>query len=81
MQGWEFAHLISERIASFLSKMRESLMVAHFWWAKWEIHLHRSFDLSEMSDSLTSLAKKEEMNENERFAHFFKKDFVKNRKT
>ena len=35
------------------------------------IRSHRSFDLSEMSDALTSLTKKEEMSENERFAHCF----------
>ena len=72
-QGWEFAHLISERIAHFLSKneqMSDSLK-------KMSDSLIRSFLVSEMSDSLTSLisltslTKKEEMSENEQFAHFF----------
>ena len=59
-------------IRSFpLSDLSESHMVAHFWWAKWVIRSHRSFDLSEMSDSLTSLTKKEEMSDNEQFANFF----------
>ena len=50
---------------------------AHFWWAKWAFRSHCSFDLSEMSNSLTSLTKKEKMSKNERFAHFFKKIFKK----
>ena len=54
-----------------LSDLSESLMVANFWWATWAIRSHRSFDLSKMSDSLTSLTKKEEMSKNERFANFF----------
>ena len=41
------------------------------------ISSHCSFDLSEMSNSLTSLTKKEKMSKNERFAHFFKKIFKK----
>ena len=47
-----------------LSDLSESLMVAYFWWATWAIRSHHSFDLREMSDSLTSLTKKEEMSEN-----------------
>ena len=117
-QGWEFAHLIYEWIARFLSKnermsnslkkmsdsliysflvsdlsdslifgerperfahdcsfplsdLSKSLMVAHFWWVIWAIRSHSSFDLSEMSDSLTKI---EKMSKNERFAHFFKKN-------
>ena len=54
-QGWEFAHLIPERIARFLSKneqMSDSL--------KKMIHsLIRSFLVSEMSDSLTALISSE----------------------
>ena len=44
-----------------LSDLSESLMVAHFWWATWVIRSHRSFLVSHLSDSLTSLTKKEEM--------------------
>ena len=58
-----------------LSDLSLSLMVTHFWWATWAIRSHRSFDLSEMSDSLTSLTKKEEMSENKWFAHFFNNFF------
>ena len=99
VQGWEFAHLISERIAHFLSKnerfthslifrelperfahdrsflvsyLSDSLTIAHFLSATWG---NRSFDLSEMRDSLTSLTKTEEMSENEQFAHFVNKIF------
>ena len=50
---------------------------SHFWWATWAICLHRSFDLSEMSDSLTLLTKKEEMSENEPFPNFLNKFFSK----
>ena len=61
-QGWEFAQLISERIARFLSKnerMRDLLK-------KKSDSLILSFLVSEMSDSLTSLIFGEQ---NERFAH------------
>ena len=54
-QGWEFAHLISERIASFLSKneqMSDSLK-------KMSDSLIRSFLVSEMSDLLTLLISSE----------------------
>ena len=37
------------------------LMVTHFWWATWAICSHRSFLVSTLSDSLTSLIKKEGM--------------------
>ena len=66
MQGWEFAHLISERIARFLSKneqMSDSLK-------KMSDSLIHSFLVSKMSDSLTSLISYE------RFAHFFKKKIL-----
>ena len=43
---------------------------AHFWWTKWAIHSHCSFELSRMCNSLTSLNKKEEMSKNEWFTHF-----------
>ena len=49
MQGWEFAHLISEQIAQLLSKnegMSDSLK-------KIGDSLIRSFLLSDLSDSLT----------------------------
>ena len=49
IQGWEFAHLISERIACFLSKneqMSTSLK-------KMSYSLIRSFLMSNLSDSLT----------------------------
>ena len=61
IQGWEFAHSISERIARLLSKMSEWAIhskkwaihsFAHFWWGKWAIHSHRSFPLSHLSKSL-----------------------------
>ena len=54
-QGWEFAHLISERIARFLYKneqMSDSLK-------KMSDSLLRSFLVSKMSDSLTSLISSE----------------------
>ena len=54
-QGWEFAHLISERIARFLSKnerMSASLK-------KMSNSLIPSFLVSEMSHSLTSLISSE----------------------
>ena len=44
-----------------LSNLSESLMVAHFWWATWAICSHRSFLVSDLSDLLTSLIKKEGM--------------------
>ena len=49
LQGWEFAHLISERIARFLSKnerMSDSLK-------KMSDSLICSFSLSDLSESLT----------------------------
>ena len=54
-QGWEFAHLISERISRFLSKnerMSNSLR-------KMSDSLIRSFLVSEMSNSLTLLISSE----------------------
>ena len=60
-QGWDFAHLSSEQIARFWSKkerMSDSLQkmsdssFAHFLWAKWAIRSHRSFHLSDLSESL-----------------------------
>ena len=62
MQGWEFAHLNSEWIAHFLSKnerMSNSLK-------KMSDSLIRSFLVSEMSDSLTSLISSER---SEQIAH------------
>ena len=67
-----FTHLLifgdrPERFAhdcSFpLSELSESLMVAHFCWATWAICSHRSFLLSNLSDSLTLLTKKEGMSD------------------
>ena len=43
--------------------LSESLMVAHFWWATWAIRSHRSFLVSDLSDLLTSLTKKEGMSD------------------
>ena len=51
-----------------LSDLSESLMVAHFWWATWVIRSHRSFFVSDLSDSLTLLTKRG----NKRFAHLKK---------
>ena len=65
-EGWEFAHLISERIARFLFKNERMSDLLK----KMCDSLICSFLVSKMSDSLTSLTKKEEMSENERFAHF-----------
>ena len=45
----------------FVSDLSDLLMVAHFWWATWAICSHRSFLVSDLSDSLTSLTKKEGM--------------------
>ena len=36
-------------------------MVAHFWWATWAIRSHGSFLVSDLSNALTSLIKKEGM--------------------
>ena len=38
-------------------------MVAHFWWASWEIRSHRSFLVSDLSNLLTSLIKNEGLSE------------------
>ena len=46
-----------------LSGLSESLMVAHFWWATWAIRSHCSFLVGHLSDSLTSLTKKEGMSD------------------
>ena len=46
-----------------LSDLSKSLMVAHFWWVTWEIRSHRLFWVSNLSDSLTALTKKEGMRE------------------
>ena len=51
-------------IRSFLvSNQRDSLMIAHFWWATWAIHSHHSFLVSDLRSSLTLLIKKERMSE------------------
>ena len=39
-------------------KKRGILSFSHFWWATWAICSHRSFLLSDLSDSLTSFCKK-----------------------
>ena len=44
-----------------LSNLSKSLMVTHFWWATWVICSHCSFLVSDLSDSLTLLTKKEGM--------------------
>ena len=49
MQGWEFAHLISKRIARFLSKNERFERYAQ----KMSDSLIRSFFVSDLSDSLT----------------------------
>ena len=49
---------------SFLvSDLSKSLMVAHFWWATWAILSHCLFLVSDLSDSLKLLTKKEVMSE------------------
>ena len=45
----------------FMSDLSKLLMVAHFWWATWAIRSHGSFLVSDLSDALTSLIKKEGM--------------------
>ena len=37
-QGWEFAHLISKRIARILSKNERFAHISHFLWATWASH-------------------------------------------
>ena len=62
-QGWEFAHRFSERITRFLRKneqMSDSLK-------KMSDSLLRSFLVSDLSDSLTLLTKKEEMSDSLNF--------------
>ena len=49
---------------------------AHFWWATWAIRSHRSFLVCNLSDSLTSLTKKEEMSHS---LNFFNEIFFLNR--
>ena len=43
------------------SKKRAIHSFAHFWWATWAICSHRSFLVSDLSNSLTSLTKNEGM--------------------
>ena len=45
------------------SKKRAIRSFANFWWATWAICSHHSFLVSDLSNSLTSLPKKEGMNE------------------
>ena len=54
---------LSESLVLSNKKMSDSLMVALFWWATWAICSHRSFLVSDLSESLTSLIKKEGMSE------------------
>ena len=49
-------------------------MVAHFLWATWAIRSHRSFLLSDLSNSLTLLTKRKG---NKLFAHFFNNFYFK----
>ena len=63
LQGWEFAHLISEWIARLLSK-NERMSDSH---KKMSDSLICSFLVSEMSDSLTLLISSEQP---EQIAHF-----------
>ena len=75
-QGWEFAHLISERIARLCPKMSDSLIRSFLVsnlsnslisFERLERIAHgRSFFMSKMSDSLTSQI---EFERNERFTH------------
>ena len=53
LQGKEIAHRFSERITRFLRKKERPEQIAH----------GRSFLVSDLSDSLTSLIKKEGMSE------------------
>ena len=59
IQGWEFAHRFSERIARFLRKNEQMSDLLK----KTSNSLIRSFLVSDLSDSLTSLIKKEGMSE------------------
>ena len=55
-QGWEFAHWFSEQIAHFwwaTSTICSWSLI--FWWTTWAIRSHRSFLVSNLSDSLTLL--------------------------
>ena len=45
------------------SEQCERTTHAHFWGATWALRSHRSFLVSDLSNSLTSLAKKEEMSD------------------
>ena len=92
MQGWEFAQWFSEWIARFLRKKQANNQLAYqwfslkkwvicsfanFWGATWAIRSHPSFLVSDLSDPLTSLIKKEGMSES---LGFFKrtKNLTKN---
>ena len=46
-----------------LSALSKLLMVTHFWWATWGLRSHRSFLVSDLSGSLPSLTRKEEMSD------------------
>ena len=62
-QGWEFAYRFSERIASFLRKyeeMSDSLKITSH-------SLIRSFLVSDLSDSLTSLTRNEGMSKSRKY--------------
>ena len=52
---------------------------AHFWWATWTICSHSSFLVSDLSDSLPSLIKKEGMSESQIFLNK-KKNYIKHTK-
>ena len=60
------------------SKKRAIPSFSHFWWATWAIHSHRSYLVNDLSDSLTSLTKKEGMKVLQIL--FMKKTYIKHTK-
>ena len=70
------------QVRSFLvSDLSKLLTLAHVWWATWVICSHCSFLVSDLSNSLTSLTKKEGMSKFfKNLQKFFLKIYKKNKK-
>ena len=51
----------NDRFTHLIILVSNSLMVSHFWWSTWAIRSHHSFLVSNLSDLLTLLIKKEGM--------------------
>ena len=60
MSKWAI-HSKNERFAHSLIFGERPERIANFWWVTWAIRSHSSFLVSDLSDSVTSLTKTEEM--------------------